>query len=37
LEWLERQVRPTVRELTQEGYGSAVLRSLGLDPDKYSW
>jgi hypothetical protein len=37
LAWLERQVRPTVRELTQEGYGAAVLRSLGLDPDKYSW
>jgi hypothetical protein len=37
LEWLERQVRPTVRELAQEGYGAAVLRSLGLDPDKYSW
>jgi hypothetical protein len=37
LEWLERQVRPTVRELTQEGYAPAVLRSLGLDPDKYSW
>jgi DNA relaxase NicK len=37
LEWLERQVRPTVRELTQEGYGAAVLRSLGLDPDRYSW
>jgi DNA relaxase NicK len=37
LEWLERQVMPTVRELTQEGYGAAVLRSLGLDPDRYSW
>jgi DNA relaxase NicK len=37
LEWLERQVRPTVRELTQEGYAPAVLRSLGLDPDRYSW
>jgi hypothetical protein len=37
LAWLERQVRPTVRELVQEGYGAAVLRSLGLDPDRYLW
>lgn len=37
LEWLERQVRPTVRELKEEGYGAAVLRALGLDPDKYLW
>jgi hypothetical protein len=37
LEWLERQVRPTVRELKEEGYGAAVLRSLGLDPDRYTW
>jgi hypothetical protein len=30
-------VRPTVRELKEEGYGAAVLRSLGLDPDRYTW